>query len=352
MKIVIAGGTGQIGHILARFWAGQSVVPSQDLAHDIAHDIVILTRRSPSVQGLRASINVRYVQWNPTKFHSTGAWVAELDGADVVINLAGRTVNCRYNVRNLRAMMDSRVDSTRVLGEAMAHCKTPPKLWLQSSTATIYQHTYDTPQDETTGIIGDREAIDHPNDPRYQVPDYWRYSIDIATAWERTCMEANTPATRRVLLRTAMVMSPDPGGVFAVLRRLVKLGLGGKNGQGDQYISWIHEYDFCHALQYLIEHDDIEGPVNICSPNPLSNIDFMAQLRDACNMPLGLPAAKWQLEIGAVVLRTDTELLLKSRRVVPGRLLAHGFTFQYPEWSDAAKALVKQDELAAVSHAV
>jgi len=308
MKIVIPGGSGQVGTILARAF------------HRGGHDVVVLTRRVKPAPW-------RIVPWDPRQ---RGAWAAEIDGADVVINLAGRSVNCRYNAANRREILESRTMSVRAVGEAIAASKRPPAVWLQASTATIYAHRYDAPNDEASGILGGAER---------DAPDTWRFSIDVATAWEKALDEALTPRTRKVKMRTAMVMSPDAGGIFATLLMLVRRGLGGSAGDGRQYISWIHELDFIGAVEFLIAHD-LEGPVNMSSPNPMPNREFMATLRRAWGMPVGLPAAKWLLEIGAAtVMRTETELVLKSRRVVPGRLLQAGFTFSYPEWPEAAREL-------------
>jgi uncharacterized protein (TIGR01777 family) len=311
MKLIIPGGTGQVGTMLSRFF------------HQRGHQVVVLSRHPVSALW-------RVVTWDG---RSSGAWEAELDGADVVINLAGRSVNCRYGPANRRAILESRVNSTRVLGEAIAQAKRPPQIWLQASTATIYAHRYDAPNDETTGILGGTE----PN-----APDTWRFSIDVATAWERTLDEAVTPRTRKVKLRSAMTMSPDDGGIFDVLLRLVRCGLGGQAGDGRQFVSWIHGEDFIRAIVWLIEHDDVDGPVNLAAPQPLPNAEFMRALRAAWGMPVGLPATTWMLEIGALLLRTETELILKSRRVVPGRLMKQGFAFQFPMWPEAASDLCRR----------
>ena len=194
-------------------------------------------------------------------------------------------------------------------------------MWLQASTATIYAHRYDSPNDEHSGILGGDEP---------SAPDSWRFSIDVARAWERAFEEAVTDGTRKVALRSAMTLSPDPGGVFDTLLGLARHGLGGSAGDGRQFMSWIHDEDFIAAVRWLIDRDDIEGAVNVAAPNPLPNAEFMRVLREACGVRFGLPANKWMLEIGAVFMRTETELILKSRRVVPARLLEHGFKFKYP----------------------
>lgn len=225
--------------------------------------------------------------------------------------------------------MDSRVDSTRVVGEAIAACASPPRVWLQASTATIYAHRYDAPNDERTGIIGGDEP---------DVPETWRFSIEVAKAWERTLDEADTPRTRKVALRTGIVMSPDRGGAFDVLLSLVRRGLGGTSGDGRQYVSWIHDGDFVRAVRWLID-GDLEGAVNVSAPYPLPNAEFMRTLREAWGARVGLPATRWMLELGAIFLRTETELVLKSRRVVPTRLAEAGFTFTHPRWPEAARDL-------------
>ncbi len=260
-----------------------------------------------------------------------GEWKNELDGADVVINLAGRSVNCRYNAANRQEIVDSRVESTRIIGKAIAEVKRPPSVWLQASTATIYAHRFDVPNDEATGIIGGRET---------NAPETWKFSIEVAKAWEYALDQAATSKTRKVKMRAAMVMSPDKDGIFDTLLTLVKRGLGGTAASGRQYISWIHEFDFINAIYWLIDQPKISGAVNLASPNPLPNAEFMKILREAANVGIGIPATRWMLEIGAVLMRTETELILKSRRVVPGILLKKGFQFQYPDWETAAKELI------------
>jgi uncharacterized protein (TIGR01777 family) len=241
-------------------------------------------------------------------------------------------VNCRYSPENRRVIIDSRVNSTRAVGEAIARAKRPPPLWLQAGTATIYSHRFDAPNDEMTGIIGGAE----------DAPDTWRFSIDVATSWEKALNDLPTPHTRKVILRSAMTMSPDAGGIFDVLLGLVRCGLGGRSGDGRQFVSWIHEDDFIRSIYWLIQHQEISGAVNLSAPNPVPNAEFMRALREAWGAPFGLPAAEWMLEIGAVFLRTETELILKSRRVVPGRLLQGGFDFNFPTWPAAARDLCQR----------
>ena len=311
MKIVIPGGSGQVGTILARAF------------HRDRHDVVVLSRR-PDRRPWRV------VEWDG---RNPGGWEHELAGADAVINLAGRSVNCRYNARNRSEILQSRVVSTRAVAAAVASAAHPPRVWLQASTATIYAHRYDAPNDERSGVIGGNEP---------GAPGTWQFSIDVARAWERTFDESRTPRTRKVALRSAMTMSPDRGGVFATLATLARLGLGGRAGDGRQFVSWIHEHDFVGAVRWLMAHEETEGTVNVASPNPLPNAEFMHALRRACGVPFGLDAATWMLELGAFFMRTETELILKSRRVVPARLLAAGFTFRFPDWPDAARDLSKR----------
>jgi uncharacterized protein (TIGR01777 family) len=242
-------------------------------------------------------------------------------------------VNCRYTAENRRAILESRVLSTRAVGEAIALAGRPPRVWLQASTATIYAHRYDAPNDEASGVIGGNEP---------DAPGSWRFSIDVARAWERAFDEARVDRTRKVTLRSAMVMSPDAGGTFDTLLGLVRRGLGGAFGNGRQFMSWIHHEDFTRSVRWLIDRDDIDGVVNIASPHPLPNAAFMRTLRAAAGAPFGLPASEWMLTLGAVFLRTETELILKSRRVVPGRLLEGGFRFHFPAWQDAARDLCRE----------
>ncbi len=307
-KVVIAGGSGFLGSLLAREFHGKGI------------EVVILSRHpvfSPW----------RVVEWDG---HSLDTWAGEIDGADVIVNLAGRSVHCRYNESNRQEILRSRLDATRAIRKAIAIAQRPPKVWLQMSTATIYAHRTDAANDEFTGIIGGSEE---------DVPESWRFSIDVATQWEAAINSAAVPRTRRVILRTAMVMAARPGSAFATLRNLVRAGLGGRAGSGSQYMSWIHHRDFVRAIDFLIDHDDIAGIVNLAAPEPLPNAEFMRVIREACGVRFGLPAAPWMLAAGAWALRSETELILKSRRVVPARLLARGFEFTFPEWPGAARDL-------------
>lgn len=309
VKIVIPGGSGQVGTALARYF------------HTSGHAVTVLSR-VPHKSEWRTAV------WDGVR---KDAWIAELEGSNVCINLAGRSVNCRYGASNRRAILESRTKSTALLGEVMEQLTDPPRVWLNASTATIYRHALDRPMDEAAGELGGNEA---------GAPDTWNFSIDVARAWEKAFYATELKRTRKVALRSAMTFTPDRGGVFDVLLRLVRLGFGGQQGPSTQYISWIHEADFIRAVEFLIARDDLSGVVNLASPNPLSNREFMMELRRAWGKRLGLHIPEWMLEIGAFLIRTESELILKSRRVVPGRLREAGFEFRYPLWPDAARELV------------
>jgi uncharacterized protein len=311
MKIVIPGGSGHLGTLLARSF------------HEAGHDVTVLSRKPQKTSW-------RSVEWDG---ETLGKWAEALEGVDAVINLAGQSVNCRYTRENRKIITDSRLKSTRIVGAAIARAWSPPRVWLQASTATIYAHTFGEPHDEANGVVGGSE----PN-----TPDAWRFSIDVATAWEQALRESPTPNTRRVAMRTAIVMHPGNGSPFDILLRLVRFGLGGQAGDGRQYMSWIHERDFVAAVMWLIDHEQLEGPVNLTSPNPVTNAEFMRVLRSAQGAPFGLPAAEWMLELGALALGSETELILKSRRVVPTKLVKTGFSFQFPGWAQAAKDLCER----------
>jgi len=312
LRIAIPGGTGQLGHILARHF------------HEQGHSVSTIARHPNPAEWQTLS-------WDA---ETLGEWTKAIDGADVVINLAGRSVNCRYNPANRREILNSRTISTGLVGQAIAEASHPPALWLNAGTATIYRHSFDRAMDEATGEIGGNEP---------DAPSKWRFSIEVATAWERAFFAAATPRTRKVALRGAMTMSPDIGGVFEALLRLVRWGLGGSSGSGRQYVSWIHDVDFVRAIEFLIAHEELSGPVNVSSPEPVTNRDFMYGLRSCwCTSYIGIPAPAWMLSIGAIFLGTETELVLKSRRVVPRRLLDAGFEFHFPNWRGACCDLVQR----------
>jgi uncharacterized protein (TIGR01777 family) len=309
MRIVIPGGSGQVGHILARHF-------------DARGDLVTVLSRKPEPAPWRV------LPWDGM---NPGDWVAELDKSDICINLTGRSVNCRYNAENRRAIFESRILSTRLLNDVIASLRNPPRLWLNASTATIYRHALDRAMDEETGELGGNEP---------GAPDTWNFSIDVAKNWEREFFSVATQKTRKVAMRSAMTFSPDRGGVFHVLSTLVRRGLGGTQGTGDQFVSWIHDADFVRAVDFLIQQDKVAGVVNIAAPNPLPNRDFMRALRSAWQAPVGFPSPAWLIEVGAWLMRTESELVLKSRRVVPTRLLEAGFQFLFPSFPAAARELV------------
>ena len=301
-KIVISGGTGHLGTLLTEHFRAAG------------REVVIVSRRSG-------------VPWSDLR--------NVVDGADVVINLAGRSVDCRYDAQHKREIMHSRIETTHAVGEAIARAANPPHVWLQASTATIYAHRFDAANDETSGVIGGDER---------DVPAAWHFSIDVARAWEAALDEAKTPRTRKVKMRSAIVMSAGYGGAFDIYRRLARLGVGGSHAGGRQFVSWIHQRDFVRAVEWLIDQRFTDGVVNLASPNPLPNAEFLRAIRDACGVPFGIPSPKWILEIGAFLHRTEPELLLKSRRVVPARLIETGFRFDFPAWPEAARDLCARFE--------
>jgi uncharacterized protein (TIGR01777 family) len=315
LRIVIPGGRGHLGRILARHFSSNG------------HQVTTLTRKPHCAFSVPSTPGQRAILWDG---RTLGDWVRELDGSDVVINLAGRSVDCRYTPPNKEEILESRVASTTVLGSAICAVRQPPRIWLNASTATIYRDSYDQEMDEM-GELGGLEP---------GVPTSWRFSIEVAKSWERALFGADTPRTRKVAMRAAMVMSLEPGGIFSPLLHLTRMGLGGRWGTGRQWISWIHDQDLCR-IEFLIQQESFSGVVNISAPAPLPNYEFLAALREACGVGFGLPITRWMLAAGAFVVRTETELLLKSRRVTPRRLAQNGFRFLFPEWHAAARDLVQ-----------
>jgi uncharacterized protein (TIGR01777 family) len=305
-RVVLAGGSGFLGQALASHFLNSG------------WDVVILTR-SPNRRGA----GVREAQWDG---RTIASWRQELDGANALVNLTGKSVNCRYNSGNRREILESRVNATRVVGEAIGLCAKPPPVWLNASTATVYKATFGAAWDESGEIESASEAQD-------------AFSVEVAQAWEGALEQADTPRTRKVAMRMGMVVGLDKNSVFPVLRRLVRLGLGGKMGSGNQYVSWMHIVDYCRAVEWLISHDNLVHPINVVAPNPVPNREMMRILRRACGAPFGLPASRWMLEVGAFIMRTETELLIKSRRVIPGRMLESGFQFQFPTIEEAFRDL-------------
>lgn len=307
-KIILAGGSGFLGRALAKHF------------HALGWEVVVLTRHADA-----GNKHAREVIWDG---ESLGDWARELEGAAVVVNLVGRSVNCRYTAANRRVIVDSRVKPTQVLGEAIANCASPPRVWLNASSATLYRHTFRPAWDETgTDFTPAPKARDE-------------FSVSVVHAWEDAFNAAPTPRTRKIALRTTMVLGHAANSVLPVLCRLAKFGLGGRMGSGKQYVSWLHETDFCRAVEWLIVHEEISGPVNLAAPHPLTNAEMMRLFRESVGAPFGLPAMEWMLEIGAFFLRTETELILKSRRVIPGKLTAGGFEFRFPKMREALRDLL------------
>jgi uncharacterized protein (TIGR01777 family) len=302
-KLIIAAGTGLLGHVLTNHF------------RDKFEEIVILTRGESKTNG-----NIKYANWNAKTF---SGWETELENADVLINLTGKSVDCRYTEKNKKEILLSRIQSTKILNKAVLHCKNPPKHWLNSSTSTIYRFSLDKQMDEIDGEIG--------ND----------FSINVAISWEKSFFKTETPNTLKTALRTSIVLGKN-GGAFIPLKTLAKLGFGGKQGKGNQYISWIHEKDFANAVEFIIQKQ-MTGVLNIVSPQPISNADFMEKLRKAIRMPFGIPMNSFLLKIGSFFIRTETELVLKSRNVIPKRLLEDGFTFKFENLDNAFQNLLKND---------
>lgn len=302
-KIVLAGGTGQIGIALCTFYAGRT------------ETIIILSRGNNKQVG-----NIRYVKWDAK---TQGPWAKELDGADMLVNLCGKNVNCRYTDKNKKEIFDSRTNSTKALATALVACTHPPKLWVQSASATIYRHSDDRPMTEKDGVIGTG------------------FSVEVCKKWEKVFLEETQQFTnmRRAILRTSLVLGKKEG-VFPRLRNLTRFGLGGKQGNGEQWVSWIHETDVARMIDWIATHKEIEGIINCTAPTPLKNKDFMDCIRKGFRMPIGIPSPAWLLELGAFFIRTETELILKSRWVLPRKITKTGFQFQFPEATTAIHNLI------------
>jgi hypothetical protein len=300
-KIILAGGNGYLGAVLANYYK------------DLANQVIILARTPKDQDG-----NIKTIVWDGK---TQGAWVKELPGADMLINLCGKNVNCRYTEKNKAAIISSRVLPTTILGEVVAELKNPPALWINVASATIYRHAEDHPQDEETGEIGNG------------------FSIDVCRKWEETFFNTDTPKTRKIALRMSIVMGAA-NGAFPRLLNLVKFGLGGRQGDGQQYVSWVHEHDAASCTEWLLAHSGISGVVNCTAPIPIKNKTFMSYIRKACHIPFGLPTPEWLLKIGAIVIGTETELILKSRWVLPERLTNAGFVFQFPDAKTAIENII------------
>lgn len=300
-KIILAGGNGYLGRILAEYY------------RHLTEEVIILSRKFKAQDG-----NIKTLIWDG---RTEGEWVDALEGADLLVNLCGKNVNCRYTKENQEEIINSRVIPTMLLGRVIEEMETPPKVWINITSATIYRHAEDRPQDEETGEIG------------------YGFSIDVCCRWEEAFFQANTPGTRKVALRLGIAMGRTDA-AFPRLLNLVKCGLGGRQGDGQQYVSWIHEQDVAKCTEWLVQHEELQGIVNCTAPEPLKNTDLMACIRNAYGIPFGLPSPAWLLEIGAMVIGTETELILKSRWVLPKRLLDSGYTFLFPKAEHAVKDIL------------
>ncbi len=299
-KIVIAAGTGFLGKVLTQHFKNK------------VEKIIILTRGKGRIEG-----NIHYLHWDA---NTVGDWKDEINNADVLINMTGRSVDCRYNQKNKDLIMSSRIQSTRVLGKAVAACEIPPKVWLNSSTATIYRHSLDKEMDEIHGEVGTG------------------FSVDVATQWEKTFFEQQTSKTRKIALRTSIVLGKS-GGAFPPILNLSKIGFGGKQGDGNQKLSWIHQTDFARSVEFIINNSKIKDVINIVAPKPSTNAAFMKTLQNVTKTPIAIPISKPLLEFGARIIKTETELILKSRNVVPLKLIDNGFQFLYPDLESALRSL-------------
>ncbi|KPH15350.1 TIGR01777 family oxidoreductase [Chryseobacterium sp. ERMR1:04] len=297
MKIIIAAGTGFLGKNLEQYFTEKG------------NQVYILTR-SPKREN--------EIYWDAKNL---GEWKNILESTDVLINLTGKSVDCRYTEKNKKEIYSSRIDSTKILQQAIDQCINTPKVWLNASSATIYTHSETQLNTEENGIIGDD------------------FSMNICKSWEKEFFTAKNENLRKVALRTSIVLGNN-GGAFPKLKLITKLGLGGKQGRGNQNVSWIHIDDFCKAVECIISHENISGPINITAPNPLSNEQFMKELRKEMKVPFGLNAPVWQLELASLFLKTETELLLKSRNVYPEKLIKNGFQFSYPTVESAFNNLI------------
>jgi uncharacterized protein (TIGR01777 family) len=299
-KLIIAAGTGFLGESLIQYFKNK------------CEEIIVLTRGKSQLKN-----GIKYVNWDAK---TLSGWKKELENADLLINLAGKSVDCRYTDENKKQILASRIDSTKILNQAVLLCENPPKHFINSSTATIYRHSEDKEMDEFTSEIG--------ND----------FSMNVAKEWEKAFFETITPNTLKTAIRTSIVLGKN-GGAFIPLKRLTQLGLGGKNGNGEQFISWIHEKDFARAVAFIYANKMIEK-VNIVSPKPIKNKEFMKKLQKAVGIPFGLPITKSMLNFGAKIIKTEPELVLKSRNVIPTRLMEKGFVFEYNSVEKTFKDLI------------
>jgi uncharacterized protein (TIGR01777 family) len=299
-KIIITAANGFLGNALVNHFKEK-------------YQVIALARKQIS-----NSENVRYLLWDG---RTLGEWHTEFEGALAVINLAGRSVDCRYNEKNKHEIYVSRLESTQIISDAIKECKVKPEVWLNSASATIYRHSGDKPMTEKDGEIGTG------------------FSVDVCQQWEKKFYQNKIESVRQIALRTAIVLGKK-GGVMIPFMNLVKLFLGGKLGNGNQQFSWIHIDDFCKSVEFLIDNKISNGSYNVSSPNPITNKYFMSVLRKNLNRPFGIPSPKWLLELGAKIIKTETELILKSRYVIPERLINEGFQFTFPKIENAIDEII------------
>lgn len=300
-RIIITAANGFLGEHLCAHFAKN-------------YDVIALVRTL-----LPNKENITYVKWDGKILED---WRFHFEEAYAVINLAGKSVDCRYNDENKRLILQSRLESTKVIGEAIAQCEAKPRVWINSASATIYAHSLEKANSESEHVIGSG------------------FSVEVCQQWEKAFFEFPPEDLRKVALRTTIVLGSD-GGAFPVMKKMVNYLLGGKQGNGNQMISWIHIDDFTRAVEHVLEHEELNGAVNLGSPNPIRNEQFMQKLRTAAHRSVGLPAPKWLLKIGARIIKTETELILKSRFIQPEKLINSGFIFHYPTVDSALKKLVK-----------
>jgi len=300
-KIVIAGGSGFLGNCLVGHYS------------KTGDQVVILTRAEAS-----QTANAKYVHWDGK---TIGPWTETLENCDVLINLNGKSVDCRYTDNNKALIYSTRLESTAVLGQAIQHAVNPPKLWINSSSATIYRHSLDKAMDEYTGEIGTG------------------FSVDVCQKWEQVFNSFVLPATRKVIIRTSIVLGKKEG-ALKPLKTLAKLGMGGSQGPSNQYFSWLHEDDFVSIIDFITNTSTMQGVYNLAAPNPVPNRQVMKAIRHAVGAPFGLPMPTWLLTFGAILISTETELILKSRRVVPKKLLEAGYKFKFETIENAVSSLL------------
>lgn len=300
-KIILAGGNGYLGKVLADYYRA------------LTEELIILSRTESAAFG-----NIRTLVWDGEK---EGDWAGELENADLLINLCGKNVNCRYTNKNQQEIISSRVKPAKLLGLVIGKLVNPPKLWITITSATIYRHAEDRAQDEKNGEIG------------------YGFSIDVCKQWEHEFFNTHTPHTRKIALRMGIVFG-HADGAFPRLLNLVKYGMGGKQGDGKQYISWVHERDAAKCTEWLISQEALSGVINCVAPEPLQNSVMMKHIRNAYGIPFGLPAPAWLLALGARMIGTEVELILKSRWVLPARLEENGFNFMFPKAEHAIKDIL------------